>query len=552
MHATIQSYWPRSQYTLRAESNLVEVGVVVRGSRGRAVGGLSKEDFEIEDAGKKQEISSFSVETFTPISAPAPSPAAKPADAVPPNVNPPQPASRYVALLFDDLSMPRTHLVLVKTAARRFINGGLANGDRVGLFTTSGKQVVPFTSDVAKLAAAVEQYDSMPRNPFGGDCPKLTPYDAYVIANRIDWETFVVKSAESAGCSRGGGAPGSTRPAYTATKAWPFMGTNPLMMQADAMWAQVRDTSKRALESMQRILDYMAQLPGKRMILLSSSGFLVRTLEAEHQELVNHALRAEVVINSLDAKGLYAEDPPEMNRGSGPDSILLMLRRGTKDKDLSNDVMWILSSSTGGLFFENNNDLDLGMRELGMVPEVSYLLAFSPQEAPNGRYHDLKVRLRSRNDYIIQARPGYWAGKQKDAPVPERRVDREVMRSETVTELPALISSEPARTDKGNPAVEVVLKIDARKFRFVEKNGAYTQNLVFIATLSDESGAYVTGTELNVKFALKKPAFVRITETGLEMSVTLEAPPGTYRLRGVAQDGLDGKVIATSLPVQIR
>jgi VWFA-related protein len=556
MEATIQTYWPRTQYTLRADSNLVEVGVVVRDSRGRAIGGLSKDDFEIEDAGNKREITAFSVETFTPISAPAQPSVARSTDAAPENTKP-KLALRYVALLFDDLSMPHDQQVLVKEAANRFIKEGLAKGDRVGLFTTSGKQIVPFTDDVAKLAAAVDRYNSFPRLPFGGDCPKLTSYDAYVIANKIDYETFAVKKAEGirAGCY------GSPRQGLSAkvilpgqSGPWPFPGTDPLMMQALTMWTQIRDTSFRALDNTRSLVDYMAQLPGRRMVLMASPGFLVGTLEWEHQKVVEHALHAEVVINTLDAKGLCAEDPPEVTRGADERSIRRMVELGVKPKDLSNDVMWILSSSTGGLFFQNNNDLDLGFRELGMIPEVSYLLGFSPQEAPNGKYHGLKVRLKSRKSYMIQARHGYWAATKKEqgASVQERRVDREIMASDVVKELAAAISAEPSKTDAGDSSLEVVLNVDAREFHFVEKDGVRTQSLVFIATLFDDNGIFVTGTELNVKFALKEPTFNHMIETGLEMSVTLEAPPGAYRLRGVAQEGVDGKLVSSSLPVRIR
>lgn len=552
MEATIQTYWPRSQYTLRTDSSLVQVSVVVRDHRGRPIGGLSKDDFEIEDAGKQREIMAFSIETFTPISAQVQPSIARASGAAPEEIKSKLPL-RHVALLFDDLSMPHNEQVQVKAAARRFIKEGLAKGDRVGLFTTSGKQNMPFTADVEKLVAAVDRYNSFPRTPDGGICPKLTPYDAYVIANKIDYETYAVKKAELARCSRQGR--GQTPPILPGkVGGWPFPGTDQLMMQAEGMWVQIRDTSARALETTGRLVDYMAQLPGRRMVLLASSGFLVGTLEAEHQKVIDHALHADVVINALDAKGLYAEDPPEVTRGADERSIRHMVELGTKEKDLGNDIMAILASSTGGLFFQNNNDLDLGFRKLGMIPEVSYLLGFSPKEAPNGKYHRLKVRMKSRNDYAIQARQGYWAvtKKQPEPPVQERRVDREIMGSDMLRELAAVISSEPAKADNGDPALEVVLNIDARKFHFVEKDGVRNQRLVFIATLFDDSGNFMTGTELEIKFALKESTFIRMTETGLEMSVILQAPPGTYRLRAVAQDTIDGKIVSTTLPVEIR
>ncbi len=320
--ANIRTYWPRSRFTLRADSNLVEVGVVVRDNRGRAIGGLGKDDFEIEDAGRRQDITLFSVETSTPRPKTVPETLKTVANRA---VESPRYQLRYVALLFDDYSMPFAHQFYVKEAAKRFVRGGLSQGDRVGLFTTSGKQIVPFTDDGAKLAAAIDGYNSFPHAPDGGICPKLTPYDAYVIANRIDFETLAVKSEERAVCSRGRSPlAGGRRPGQVGH--WPFPGTDPVMMQAEAMWTQIRDTSMRALETVGRLVDYMAQLPGGRMVLLASSGFLVGTLEREQQDVINRALRAEVVINAIDAKGLYAEDPPEKSMGFNLGSLIRMVR----------------------------------------------------------------------------------------------------------------------------------------------------------------------------------------------------------------------------------
>ena len=82
--------------TFKSTVNFVSVPVVVRDSKGRAVGNLEREDFRLSDNGKPQTVSKFSVEKFGE-SAPAepsrPAPAAKP-------VAMPQ---RYVALFFDDM-----------------------------------------------------------------------------------------------------------------------------------------------------------------------------------------------------------------------------------------------------------------------------------------------------------------------------------------------------------------------------------------------------------------------------------------------------------------
>jgi len=62
----------------------------------------------------------------------------------------------------------------------------------------------------------------------------------------------------------------------------------------------------------------------------------------------------------------------------------------------------------------------------------------------------------------------------------------------------------------------------------------------------------VAGKETEIRFALTEPTFNRMSESGLDMSLTLQAPPGTYRLRGVVQDAIDGKMVSATLPVEIR
>jgi VWFA-related protein len=449
--------------------------------------------------------------------------------------------------------MSTSELAQVKTAARLFLKQGLSPGDRIGIFTMSKQQVVPFTDDVPKLIAAVDKFTIAPRVSSTGVCPTLTPYDAYIIANGLDESVLELKVTELRNCKTSTRYT-SSQPQRQITGMGGLRSSDPDVISiqglAKSLWERVSQISQTSLGMIEDVADYMGHFPGSRMILLASSGFLAATLEREQDEVVNHALRSGVVINALDAKGLYADEPVVATPGATVESITRMARLGTVAKDTNNDAMVTLALGTGGLFFHNNNDLGLGFHELGMVPEVSYTLGFEPG-ALDGKYHKIKVRLKSGGSHSVQARPGYWA--LPDQPFPQERiVDREIVGTDTMAELPAVIAAKPAQTDTGEPALLVVLHLDARQFHFVMQGDVRTQKLTFIGALFDNEGHFLTGKEYEIEFALKEDTFNKMAEEGLNASFRLQALPGAYRLRGVAQDGVDGKILASSLPVEIR
>lgn len=146
-------YIPPSQITFRAETKLVQVPVVVRDRRGDAVGNLTKDDFEIFDAGKPKEIAAFSVEKSAAPDSPGTA-SARP--------------RRYVALvlddLYDDLSCrgtadPRVFAALVHMSdtAKRFAKDGVSPGDHVAIFTFWAGQVLPFTTDASRIDSVVRK-----------------------------------------------------------------------------------------------------------------------------------------------------------------------------------------------------------------------------------------------------------------------------------------------------------------------------------------------------------------------------------------------------------
>jgi VWFA-related protein len=526
-------YTPPSQAPIVVETRLVEVGVVVRDGKGHPVHGLTRDDFTIEDQGKKREITAFSVENGAPPQAALNSglPMASPAPQAPAR-------RRFLALVFDDFSMAPAELIPVRAAAQRFAAEGLGANGLASVFFVSRGQVVPFTSDPAKLEDAITHLTLRNREAGMNFCPYINTYEGFLITEHNDPMVLNAKVAEAISC-------GLCQPRD------PSCGAK-VQGMARSVWAQAQDTSRRTMLFLNEIVKYMAQMPGERVVVLASAGFISQTMEFEREELIDHALKADVVIHSLDAKGLFTQDLGLSGPSMSMASVMLRQSMGTRSQDENNDSLAVIAESTGGLFFHNNNDLALGFHELGLAPEVSYTLGFSPEGKPDRSYHKLKVRLTAKGHYSVQARHGYFsADAPPPPPPPQRAIDRELLAESTPNGVPVrLIDAASAVDSKHEPALHVVLQIDTPRLTFTTAGSRHDTQLTILAALFDDRGGFVVGREARATFALKDDTMARLTD-GQNIGILLPAAPGKYRLRCVIQEGNGGKLTAATRAVEL-
>jgi len=332
----------------------------------------------------------------------------------------------------------------------------------------------------------------------------------------------------------------------------------PILAQAEQTWDQARVASQVTFDAIESSLDQLARMPGKRMLLLASSGFLANTLDQEQDSIINEALRAGVVINSLDAKGTYAEAPgtpinETSDSGQLPVSTMVFEMRTLGDRlEELDSPLARLAESTGGLLFRNNNDLDLGFHQLGLLPAYTYLLGFAPSE--DGKYHKIKVELKNVNHDSLQVRPGYFAPSSGASHEPSASEKMEVLMRgpDERTDLPTTVSEKLGPATPGERELTVQVHIDIRKITFEQQKDLRIQKLTFVAALFDSQGSFVTGKEAEMELALKPESFERFAKNGMNGALQLEIPPGTYRLRVVVQEALHGHLSATDQNLRIR
>src|ERR1035437_3056771 len=118
-------------------------------------------------------------------------------------------------------------------------------------------------------------------------------------------------------------------------------------------------------------------MPGQRTVVLISPGFITPQMEYEYTEIIDRAVRSQVIINTLDARGLYVVmpggDASHYSPHPPPPAKAFIETAAASAQD---DLLAVLADSTGGVFFHNNNDLDEGLRRGGGEPQYFLVVGF--------------------------------------------------------------------------------------------------------------------------------------------------------------------------------
>jgi len=557
-----------------AKTNLMNVQVVVTDRKGRMVENLKKEDFELLENGKPQDISFFSISDIGSGKSTFVTQARKEDDAKTAAAPPKQmqkllsePPARTTVVFVDTLNLSFSSLHRVKQGLRRFIEERLTEKDLVAL-VTSGQTLgiaQQFTRNRQLLRNAVEQIRVGPTRIESYFTPRLA---ADVLHERSDAQRLAVEIL----IQEDNEDPNNRKENCGYLLNMARMKAMMILQEA----SYFRETTLWILKD---LAEQMMGVPGKRMIVVFSDGFTLLdsdfgdTDTGDLRDAISRAVRSGVVIYSIDAKGLTvppsidasrrmihslgaAEQPANEGSESGgqpqdtrclpPGPGHLESFMGLSEQEQLNGLHSI-ARETGGELYTNDNDLHELLNRAFDDNRYYYVLSYYlPEKIEDRGYRSIKVRVRGHPEYKVRTPKGFIPFDLKaeqgpeEAKTPQERLLRAMMAPLPVTDLGVSAKADFLETDNDDKQVSLTVYFDGDSFEYRKQDQRNVVELEILYAVYDSSAKQVEAISAKVEGRLSVDRMAQAKSSGFRFSRRLALKPGVYQMRvGVREEGTD-------------
>ena len=503
----------QDQGEIKLRTELVQIDVIVTDKNNKRVAGLKREDFELYDNNKRQQISNFSYEEANTRRV---TEATTETGSLPKAITAGE-LKRVIAFVVDTLHIKFENIYRTRKMLEDFVDNKMQPGDLVLILPTGGGSglLQQFTSDQRLLHRAIDRLRPF---YFSND---TTPYRSFA---RMGAPTMGTGAGPASG-RRGGGL---SMPGGGAS-----MGTMPDPLEE----ADVRAT----LDALKQVIKSMGKLPGRKVSVFVSEGirlFATQTTQDLNQTTAL-AAQSNVVFYTIDPRGLdtVSLNASDQIDGDGDIASAVTEAHNNKRSDFfeSQDSLRVIAAETGGKFFGNNNDIKRGLDSVLDENSAYYMLGFYPETRWDGKIHKVKVVVRERPDLTVSYRKSYLARplspdySKLDPKVAEafEAISSPLVRRDIDLRLTPLYIDDAQH----EPVVTVLLHIDASKLHFAQVEGRYQTKLDEFGVVFDPTGKAVDKFSNTLDMNLLPQTYEGALKRGFVATRTLNLKAGTYQIR---------------------
>ncbi|MFY9559689.1 MAG: VWA domain-containing protein [Terriglobales bacterium] len=548
--------------TIRANTRLVVVDVVVTDKKGQPITGLKAEDFTVEENGKKQKVSVFVPPGITNRTAAAPPPPGILSN-LPENLSP---AGIPTVLLLDAANSAFKDQAYARSQMLKYVLEQGQSGRSMAVLTLTDQVRVlqQFTSDPQVLVTAIKNLKPQeqilqPGAPVpeshgiadglgragGGGAVNASVVSAMAAAQaftdiqvgyNLERRTMITIEAMKALSRMLGGLPGRKNVVWlTANLPFDLIPEDRTVTDAELL----------------------ADLPGQgrqRSVNVNAAGSQAaeqRTLHAQEiRESEAQLASANIAIYPVDLHGLVSGMETSAASGGSVFTDTAISDRaisGLSSLQASQGTMREVAAQTGGKAYVNQNEIKDGIALAASDEKASYSLGYYPENKKwDGKLRSIKVKV-AQGDTQLRYRKGYFA--IEPGPTKDRNFEQDVAAALQVNAPATQISfrAQAKPTDPGK--VKVVFLVDARTLTAEDSGGSKKMNVAFYASVFGSNGKNLTTRTVKVDRTFDAATYQQILDHGMMVPIDLEIPSGGSELRLAVLDNKTGLIGTVNGPL---
>jgi VWFA-related protein len=544
--------------TIRVSTHLVLVNVVVTDKKGGPVTGLKKDDFTVEEKGKKQKIAFFSN--------PEPTKQAEVPELAPGvYTNKPEfraPAGPVTAILLDAANTPFQDQAYARLQMLKYVQDQLKPGQRIGIFTLTDSLGVlqDFTEDSSLLLEALKKYKPVvqpqatvaaPLSAGAGEALRsgvqgtidsiqsaAAAFQSAQVNYNLDRRVVVTLSGMRSLGRILSGIPGRKEIVWL-TAAFPFdlVPENRNISEAELM-ADLPNIDVRTKDVDTRAAGAVAE---------TQRGSYAQAIREVAAELAS----SQIAIYPVDVRGLASGMEFQREDSANRQGSSISDRAFTRMSDVtaSQETMRAIAEETGGKVYVNQNDIKTGVALALDDNNASYTIGYYPENKKwDGNYRTIKVKL-SRDGTELNYRRGYFAIDPTQVKEKDRKPEQEVASAlaDVLPDTQVTFSSRVKTEEKGKVGVDFL--VDPNTVSAEDSSGGKKLDVAFYAVMFSKDGKMVANRSMKVDQAFKEDVYAQLLKQGMLLHMDMDANPSATKLHLLVRDNRTGYIGSLIVPL---
>lgn len=548
---------PQSQSgdVIRINTDLVQTDVMVFDQKGRFVGGLKLEQFELIVDEKPHAIAFFE-QVRAGTTKEQRLLTKEKTETAGSTIN--ETRGRTVIFFVDDLHLAPDSLERTRRTLKQFINNEMSENDRVAVASTSGDLgfLQQFTDSQAMLTVATERLIHHPYNvkDMTDSRTPMTEYTALAIERNEDPAVldFYIER-----CLR---------------EAYPLRYRKEtceleVKSRARLMLLQSASVTLNTYASLESLMRSASLMPGRKLVFFFSDGFLLDTgprnasPREKLKQITDAALRSGVVVYTIDARGLFSGQLDATNNVAF-DKQNRLESTSLREAAAMQDALNALAGDTGGRALRNQNYFDRWVNKILDETSEYYLLAWRPDDQSEiaGTFKNIAVHVVGHPEYEVRLPRGFLKASSVAVSKPATevpvagKVHHEVQQALTSLnprrEIPTSLSVIFLDTPEHGPVLTASVQVSNESLAYETRGDKQAAAVDVVGVVINDQGkpAGSFQTRLNIN-SIGGEGATENSETIYNSRLPL--PPGLYQVRVATRDVKSGQIGSAQQWVEI-